>query len=770
MIFFDTETCGLHGPIILIQYAVDDGEIILWDVWKKNICDTLELIEMLVDHPGGVCGFNLAFDWFHICQLYTTLRELVSVVGDDHIEPQDYIMAYASCESKARDGLCLKPVTALDLMLHARKGPYQSTMDRKDITIKKIPTPLAWDVANELTKRIPINKVYFARKSNPNQRWQVDDISDDDGNLVPDFKNIVLRFAPSSALKALAQDALGVDPDKIKMFSDVDLPKKALPVELGYAPFATAIGGEQDWKGAWPEVISLHISHWGYSVAAREYATDDVVYTRELYKYFECPDAGDDDSILACMVGAIRWHGYRVDIGALETLKSIAEARLDKSEHNFNSVRVCRTYLEQVLDEVERKVIAGSTGKIILEEIVKWKEADVCDKCNGEGCHDCNDGFVPTDTCHPAAERAAEILEFRRAKKEIELYDKLLTAGRFHASFVVIGTLSSRMAGGDGLNAQGIKNSPATRAAFPLAFDDTVLCGGDFDGFEVTLMDAAYSDPKLRADLLSGKKIHGLFGMKLFPGKSYDDILATKGLPGDQDLYARSKTGVFAVGYGGEAYTVHNKVGIPMEQAEEAYQEWIKDYVVWGKERKKIFDQFCSMRQPGGIGSKVEWHEPNDYIESLFGFRRYFTLENRICKVLFGLAERPPRAWNEIKIKVVRRDREQTASGACRSAMFAAAFAIQASNMRAAANHVIQSSGGTITKGLEIEIWKVQPQGITTWVVMPMNIHDEIMCPTHPNKVGDVESCVDNFVKALRNRVPLIAMEWRTGLETWASK
>ncbi|MEK0324971.1 MAG: hypothetical protein QQN63_04640, partial [Nitrosopumilus sp.] len=142
----------------------------------------------------------------------------------------------------------------------------------------------------------------------------------------------------------------------------------------------------------------------------------------------------------------------------------------------------------------------------------------------------------------------------------------------------------------------------------------------------------------------------------------------------------------------------------------------------------------------------------------------------RICKVLFGLAERPPRAWNEIKIKVVRRDREQTASGACRSAMFAAAFAIQASNMRAAANHVIQSSGGTITKGLEIEIWKVQPQGITTWVVMPMNIHDEIMCPTHPNKVGDVESCVDNFVKALRNRVPLIAMEWRTGLETWASK
>ena len=207
-----------------------------------------------------------------------------------------------------------------------------------------------------------------------------------------------------------------------------------------------------------------------------------------------------------------------------------------------------------------------------------------------------------------------------------------------------------------------------------------------------------------------------------------------------------------------------------MEQAEEAYQEWIKDYVVWGQERKKIFDKFCSMRQPGGIGSKVEWHEPNDYIESLFGFRRYFTLENRICKVLFQLAERPPRAWNDIKIRVIRRDREQTASGACRSAMFAAAFAIQASNMRAAANHVIQSSGATITKGLEIEIWNLQPKGINGWIVMPMNIHDEVMCPTHPDHTESVRLRVNNFVEALKGRVPLIAMEWRIGLETWASK
>ena len=53
------------------------------------------------------------------------------------------------------------------------------------------------------------------------------------------------------------------------------------------------------------------------------------------------------------------------------------------------------------------------------------------------------------------------------AAKEIELYDKLLLAGKFHASFIVIGALSSRMAGADGLNAQGIKHTKEVRQMFP---------------------------------------------------------------------------------------------------------------------------------------------------------------------------------------------------------------------------------------------------------------------------------------------------------------
>ena len=36
---------------------------------------------------------------------------------------------------------------------------------------------------------------------------------------------------------------------------------------------------------------------------------------------------------------------------------------------------------------------------------------------------------------------------------------------------------------------------------FPLSGTDMILCGGDFDSFEVTIADAVYNDPALRKDL-----------------------------------------------------------------------------------------------------------------------------------------------------------------------------------------------------------------------------------------------------------------------------
>ena len=55
--YLDTETCGLHSMMVLLQYAVEDGPITLYEVWRRPICETLALIEWICQHT--VVGFNL---------------------------------------------------------------------------------------------------------------------------------------------------------------------------------------------------------------------------------------------------------------------------------------------------------------------------------------------------------------------------------------------------------------------------------------------------------------------------------------------------------------------------------------------------------------------------------------------------------------------------------------------------------------------------------------------------------------------------------------
>lgn len=804
MIYYDTETCGFHGPTVLIQHAEGDGPINLHSVWTEEAGKTLRLIEYMMNHAGGVCGFNLAFDHFHLCQTYTTLKLLVQKY-DEWIYPEDYINDYAMLEEHARDGKCLKPQSACDLMLHARRTEYQGTMDRSDIRIKRVPTVLAKWICGELNRRVRLPDVYFARYKDSSQRWKVLDIIDDVGDVIPEFKDIVLKFAPSSALKALAEDALGVV--SATKFGEVQIHEKFKPREYGYAPFATAkIHHESksnivqprpgNWYGKWPDVIKAHISHWGYNRLARQYAEDDVVYTRGLHRHFGSPQPGDRDSELACMVASVRWRGLKVDLDKMQALRDEKQAVLDTAEVAYNSGAKCKEYLLEVMDNTERLAITvdgkTSTKGVILEEVAKWHVESVCDACLGFGCDACDqEGSIKSDELHPAAIRARNILDARHAKKEIENYDKILIAGRFHVSYKVTGTLSNRMAGADGLNPQGIRRTKEVRSCFPLTWEGMQLDGGDFAAFEVTLMDATWDDPRLREILTtmetcrecngsgckdcdftgeSAMKIHGVFGTYFFPPMTYDDIMNSKGLPGDGDKYSRSKSGVFALAYGGEGYTLSNRVGVEESVAEAAFQKFTEDFEGVAESRTRIQNMFCSMRQPGGIGSKVEWATPSDYIESMFGFRRYFTIENMIVETLFNLAENPPDAWKQVRLKVMRRDREQTAVNSVRSALFAAAFALQSANMRAAGNHVIQSAGAEMCKELQVRAWGLQPSGIHSFRIIPANFHDEIMAPILPELSDKLTRIKDDFVVEYKEKVPLLAIDWGTKLSDWSAK
>lgn len=775
MITLDTETCGFHGFMVLLQYAQDDGEIKMYHIFKEPMGTTIELLEWIAGQE--VCMFNAAFDWFHISKVYTTFLEF----NNPDAIPEDHIDELAICEEKARFlDFCIKPKATIDIMLHARKGPYQSLMARKNVRVKRIPTLLSEAVRSELEKRIELDGIYFAKRKDPNAtQWQIKDCKDKDtGDIDPNFKDIVLTFHASGQLKELARHALGVKEDLILKFTDIQPNPHWRPVDLGYAPFAMAIGKSGNWKGAWPEVIKHYISHWYYNTLAKRYAQDDVVYTRDLHKHFGSPPPGDDDSELACMVGAARWRGFDIDIPRIKEQKEKLIKQIGKTPM---APRQAKIYIEEVMDDDEKQTaLVEGTGAMILESIA-GKEDEKGDWIFA---------WIKEDgTPHPAAVRAKEVLQARRNSKEKENYDKLLLAEHFHASFKVIGTLSSRMSGADKLNPQGIKAKKHVRSCFPLAdFNNGfVLSGGDFVSFEVVLAEAVYNDPKLREDLLkvvvcpdcngngckdckyTGKvrqSIHGLFAVDLFE-IDYDTIMGTKKTT---NYYTDGKRGIFSQLYGGTEQTMVTRLGIDLETATRASEGFMDKYPGVRKARKKINDKFCSMRQPGGIGSVVEWHEPADKIESLLGFPRFFTLENKICKALFDLAQEPPKRWKDVRIKVKRRDRLQTASGACQSALFAAAFNIQGQNMRAAANHEIQSSGAGITKVVQRKIWNMQPCGAHPWHVRALNVHDEIHVVTRPEYVDQIAEVVSTTVESFRKQVPLIEMEWNKKEASWADK
>ena len=88
--------------------------------------------------------------------------------------------------------------------------------------------------------------------------------------------------------------------------------------------------------------------------------------------------------------------------------------------------------------------------------------------------------------------------------------------------------------------------------------------------------------------------------------------------------------------------------------------------------------------------------------------------------------------------------------------------------MRAAANHVIQSTGGELTKKAQRQLWDLQPSGINNWLIQPMNIHDEIMAPNKiPDKCAEV---VNTFIQDHKSLVPLIGMSWKKDIPNWGAK
>lgn len=767
-IFWDTETCGLHGPPVLLQYCLGYGAPVLHDLWHEPIEKTIALIEAFVNHEGGNVLFNATFDIFTLYKFYTMLKTIGNFVTGD-ARPVDYIDELGVAEKMARDyDACFRFKGLVDIMLVAQQGKYQAMMDRKEIRIRRVPVSVAELIADHLEKALPFSPIYFARRANKKARkWKVSYEED------TEFPDIVVTFAPSKALKVLAVDAGLVDAEEVLSFADVDLPKTARPVEYGWAPFARAgvlerglllETGPDNWRGTWPEKIKLHIDHWRHNDLARKYAELDPVYTRGVWEHLGKPPMNDTNSQLANMVACCRWSGFTVDSEQLKLRRNEAIVRAQSCRTDWRAVK---EMMRPLMHDTEFEALNETgTGKVALEAVAEWPE-------------------------HPAAEVATKVLAARSATKEVENFDKLIHASRFHASFKVIGTFTDRMSGTDGLNAQGIKATKDVRRCFTLGDKRLKLSSGDFDAFEVSIAEAVYNDPALRTALTEGvecpecygldpncslcggqgkvqMKIHTLFAKALYPHLSFKEIMDSKGQ--EKDYYNDGKRGIFAMFYGGNDFTLQERIGVDEDVAKAAFENFAKMFPGVGAFMRRIHNDYCSMTQPQGVGTKVIWKDPKDYVESIFGFKRFFTVENQVTKTLFDLACNTPEHWLKIDVKVKRRDRIQKAGNAAQSALYAAAFGIQGKCLRAAANHVIQSPGAHITKALQCSLWNLQPVGVNPWKIKLLNVHDEVNCCAVEELNPQIGNIVTETVEFYKKDVPLLEMTWKFNLQNWAEK
>lgn len=810
--FFDSETCGKYGIPVLFQYAIDDGPIRLVDIFDTPFSELKRLIEDMMDNCF-ICH-NINFDHQMVQKLYNMICYLETMKHPYGWLSEVPLACLIDAEYESRKGKCLKPRAAVDTMILSAKSDGQSAlMAAKPIFIRRVPIEYGEALADELTDRTDLPWILFARsKTHKYAKWIVSERKDEEtGEVDPNFVDVQLKFKPSNGLKDLHQYLFDSETTKFE-----DIMPDEFPGGPGYCPYVAPLAGicDENWLveekksdkvvryKLWPALIDEHVEFWRTNEEARKYASFDITMLRDLYEHFGAPE-NDSDSVLACQIASVRLYGFKLNLEKMKEMREESAEFVANAPINVNSPKQVKSYIAEVLDPMEQLMVARGCNAEKLEKIVKQFTLDekedcecevdqrLCKRCGGKGvvgpdpCPDCDGDDEDCETCKgtglinremEAAKRALLIEEVRTHKKRVELFDKLLLAGRAYPNFRAVGTKSGRLSGTDGLNFQGVEASIDVRNLFELTDEGEVLSGGDYDGQEVAIAGTTMNDDALLEDMKKGKKIHGLFAAELFE-TTYEDILENKDEPNSR--YGRGKSAVFLTIYGGTYFTMAQRAGVEVEIAERAFNAFVAKYPGVGATKKMINDRFQTIHRTDE--GKMEYREPSKkYIESIFGFRRYFNTEFYIQRLLFDLCgeifdrEKETTPFIE-KLRdderLVTRDtknfREQKMGAAMASALIGACYSVGNGIIRAANNHLIQSAGRTITVGLQENLWNLQPQGIHDFVIRPMSVHDEVAAVSSEDLVEEVTDVVRTTLDKQCELIPLLQMDWGRHLPSW---
>ncbi len=252
---------------------------------------------------------------------------------------------------------------------------------------------------------------------------------------------------------------------------------------------------------------------------------------------------------------------------------------------------------------------------------------------------------------HPIIDK---ILEYRGVKKLLSTYVEALPllvnshTGRIHTTYNQAVTATGRLSSTNP-NLQNIPIRDALgrpiRAAFIPSAADRVILSADYSQVELRIMAHLADDAAMIEAFRQGVDIHTATAARLF-GKSIEEVSA--------EDRRRAKTANFGIIYGISAFGLSQRLDISRAEAKEIIDGYFASYPAV----KEYMERVTSEARQG------------EYVETMFGRRRYLRDINSRNAVARGLAERNAinapiqgSAADIMKLAMIAIDREFTAQG-----------------------------------------------------------------------------------------------------------
>jgi len=750
ILFHDSETIGLCGVVKLHQFSIDGGPVQMIPMrkgWENDSQTRKKLFQLLklVHQPDTIyCGFNIAFDLFH---LYRVEHRLLGFKYDSRERP----VTPFECQT-------------LDLQVHAMlKSPlapfaFNKSAGRSVAVVRRIPRVAQEYVADMVCQRIkPLIPNSFGLKVGVHQVPKRDD-------LVTLSFNIDGRLSLKGLMKEYGLPT-------INLAEVWPLPKR--DEEKPWLPYPDQ--RIVDELEPLCDSILMNPRHDFY-----KYSKLDILYLRALYEKLNHPQP-EYNSDLCHNIAYLRYYGFDLDNVALLDAERFYGEKVSQIEKQIFGINL-RSSKDRLKLLKPHFPLLASTSKNVLEIIQKTENPE-------------SEGYQLVSCMleyGPARQRLLQIQKIRESR-----------TGKSHPDLKVMGTPTNRNAGTGGFNWQGIgaveeypvedsgpkdladelDEEPADLAeaearAEAREYDlkqkvglrHAILtpCVGDWSNYEVVIAAEVYEDNQLKADLDEGISLHSMGCVEFDPrvrklGVSYEEFeVGRKHNLQWANWRKDMKRVIFGSFYFCTATSVANSLGVTEHEAQEILDRLYSRYQKMGEYRRKIERDFITADTTNWSEHSVSRMKRS--LVDLTGFERRWDFEADMASVMWelGCSKKIRSGLSGSVVRSVQKG-VQSIDMAITSACLGSALAIQAAVSRQAGNMRIQATGASINKMLQARIWNKLR-------VPTLNIHDENLPPHHPNfNWSSYSGVIEEFVEEKRSLIPRLKFDYAQ-TERWSDK